>query len=77
VLDCFFVSEAVSYTVNQDILLLSQRSVWIFSSWCRLLETSSDQRCLLRALEITTKIKKEEVRKEIKLLGAKFRDTKL
>jgi hypothetical protein len=32
---------------------------------------------LLRALEITTKIRKEEVRKEIKLLGAKFRDTKL
>jgi len=31
---------------------------------------------LLRALEITTKIRKEEVRKEIKLLGAKFRDTK-
>lgn len=30
---------------------------------------SSDQRCLLRALEITTKIRKEEVRKEIKLLG--------
>jgi len=76
VLDCFFVSEAVRYTVNQDILLLSQRSVWVFSSWCRLLEMSSDQRCLLRALEITTKIRKE-VRKEIKLLGARFRDKKL
>jgi ribosomal 50S subunit-associated protein YjgA (DUF615 family) len=32
---------------------------------------------LLRALEITTKIGKEEVRKDIKFLGAKLRDTKL
>jgi hypothetical protein len=32
---------------------------------------------LLSALEITTKIRKEEARKEIKLLEAKIRDTEL